>query len=141
MDEWTVLLYLFTNSSKISVYFLVEFAEKYLKFFFHGSVPTLNDARFLFVFGRIQFNELLHMFIVEYFALVYPEFLWSFRSLNTFCKALATSVPVLFFKGIIHPYLEKISTTVNRYLTPLLYLENACMSTKSAAHILWMPLT
>ena len=60
----------------MSIYFLVEFAVKYLNiFFFHGSVPTLDDARFLFVFGRIQFNELLYMFIVELFALVYPEFL------------------------------------------------------------------
>jgi len=32
MEEWTVL-YRFTSSSKTSMYFLVEFAEKYLNIF------------------------------------------------------------------------------------------------------------
>ena len=36
---------------------------------------------------------------------------------------------------------EKTSMTVRRYFTPRLNLENACISTKSAAHILSIPLT
>ena len=45
--------------------------------------------------------------------------------------------------GANDPYLEKTSMTARRYsyLTPRLDLENASISTKSAAHILSIPLT
>ena len=55
--------------------------------------------------------------------------------------AEATDLPVLSFNGTNHPYLAKTSMTARRYLTPRLNLENACISTKSAAHILSIPLT
>ena len=55
--------------------------------------------------------------------------------------AEATDLPVLSFNGINHPYLEKTSMTARRYLTPRLNLEKACISTKSAAHILSIPPT
>ena len=56
-------------------------------------------------------------------------------------SAEATDFPVLSFNGINQPYLEKMSMTERRYFTPRLNLENACISTKSAAHILSIPLT
>ena len=56
-------------------------------------------------------------------------------------NAEATDLPVLSFNGINHPYLEKMSMTARRYLTPRLNLEKACISTKSAAHILSIPPT
>ena len=52
--------------------------------------------------------------------------------------AEATDLPVLSFKGTSHPYLDKTSMTARRYFTPRLNLEK---STKSAAHILSIPLT
>ena len=56
-------------------------------------------------------------------------------------NAEATDLPVLSFKGTSHPYLDKTSMTARRYFTPRLNLEKACISTKSAAHILSIPLT
>ena len=56
-------------------------------------------------------------------------------------NAEATDLPVLSYKGISHPYLDKMSMTARRYFTPWLSLEKACISTKSAAHILSIPLT
>ena len=56
-------------------------------------------------------------------------------------NAEATDLPVLSFNGINHQYLEKMSMTARRYLTPRLNLEKACISTKSAAHILSIPPT
>ena len=56
-------------------------------------------------------------------------------------NAEATDLPIVSFNGINHPYLEKTWMTARRYLTPRLNLENACISTKSAAYILSIPLT
>ena len=56
-------------------------------------------------------------------------------------NAEATDLPVLSFKGTSRPYLDKTSMTARRYFTPWLSLEKACISTKSAAHILSIPLT
>ena len=64
-----------------------------------------------------------------------------FLSLNIVFNAKATDLPVLCFNGINHPYLEQTSMTARIYFTPRLNLENACISTKSAAHILSIPLT
>jgi len=49
-----------------------------------------------------------------------------FRSLKISFSALATSAPVLVFKGNIQPYFKKTSITVSKYLTPSLSFENAC---------------
>lgn len=61
--------------------------------------------------------------------------------LNIFSNACDTDLPLLSFNITIHPYFEKTSITHSKYLKPLLYLLKACISTKSAAHILSRPLT
>ena len=70
-----------------------------------------------------------------------PHIFSGFLSLKMISNAEATAFPVLSFNGINNPYLEKTSMTARRYFIPRLNLENACISTKSAAHILSIPLT
>jgi len=105
-----VLLYWFTSSSKISMYFLVEFEEN-TYFFLHGTVPSFNHTRFFLIFRGVKSYQFLHVFIVELLAFINPY----------------------FFRFSFFEYF--LQTTVEKYFTPLLYFENACMFTRSAAQI------
>ena len=107
--------------------------------FFHRPNPPFDHAGFFLVLGGIQFNRVFDMLVIEFFTLIHHIFS-GFLTLKMVSNAEATDFPVLSFNGINHPYLEKTSMTARRYFTPRLNLENACISTKSAAHMLSIPL-
>ena len=108
--------------------------------FFHRSNPPLDYARFFLILGGIQFDRVFDILVVKLLPLSTHIFS-GFFSLKMVSNAEVTDFPVLSFNGIIHLYLEKTSMTARRYFTPRLNLENACISTKLAAHILSIPLT
>jgi len=57
IDECHVLLYLFAISSRTSMYFRVELAEKILKhLFFHSPVPSLNNNSFSVKYKEHDFD-------------------------------------------------------------------------------------
>ena len=59
---------------------------------------------------------------------------------NISLNALLTLSVFLSFNGAIHQYLLNISITISKYFIPLFHLLDFCISTKSAAQIISMPL-
>ena len=106
---------------------------------FHRPNPPFDHARFFLVLGGIRFDRVFDILVIELFTLIYPHLQFPF--LNMVSNAEATDFPILSFNGIKQPYLEKTSMTARRYFTPRLNLKNACIFTKSAAHISSIPLT
>ena len=53
-----------------------------------------------------------------------------------FLNALIIVIPLVSFKGATHAYLLKRSIARNKYLFPLFYLLNDCISAKSTPQIL-----
>src|SRR6218665_229429 len=137
MEECLVSLYRATIDSKTSIYLLVELAVKYLNIFslivrFHRSI--MHDfSSFSVEYSSTSFWTSL---LKNSFPLSTDSFL-GFLSLlvNILSKACDTDFPLLSFNGTIQPYLEKISTTLNKYMKPSLYSAKHCISIKSAAQI------
>src|SRR6218665_540229 len=143
MEECLVSLYCTNIESKTSIYLLVELAVKFLNIFslivrFHRSIMQ-DFSSFLVEYSSTSFWTSL---LQNSFPLSTHSF-FGFLSLlvNIFSKACDTDFPLLSFNGTIQPYLQKISTTLNKYLKPSLYFEKDCISIKSAAQILSMSFT
>ena len=112
IEKCLVLLYSSTISSK------KRKVHKHI--FLRCPVPPFCDARFLLVLRGIKGYKFLYFFVIKFVPFMDHNFS-GFLSLNIFSNALATSYPVLLFRGFIQPYFQKTSIAVKRYFTPLLY--------------------
>ena len=75
--------------------------------------------------------------IIKFSSLAYPYYIWfSMRLFYYFIKCISILVPFLSFNGITKAYLLNKSIAHKRYLIPLFFLLNDCMSAKSTPKIL-----
>ena len=104
---------------------------------------SLSNNRLYFIvcwmeFNVIHFQKTLKKIIVKFTTLINPYFiLFGLRSFEIiFWRALTILILLLSFKGTTQVCLLKGSIEHNKYLIPLLYMLNDCMSVKSVPEIL-----